>query len=94
MLPSASLGSTKRGLYEPIHGSAPDIAGENIANPIATILSAAMMLLYSFDLKEESDAIVRAVDKVLEAGYRTADLAKGGDALSTTEITDKIIENL
>ena len=94
MLPSASLGSTKRGLYEPIHGSAPDIAGKNIANPIATILSAAMMLLYSFDLREESDAIVSAVDKVLEAGYRTADLAKGAEALTTTEITDKIIENL
>ncbi len=94
MLPSASLGATKRGLYEPIHGSAPDIAGKNIANPIATILSAAMMLLYSFDLKEESEAIVSAVDKVLDAGYRTADLAHGKDFLTTTEITDKIIENL
>ena len=94
MLPSASLGYTTRGLYEPIHGSAPDIAGKNIANPIATILSAAMMLLYSFNLKAESDAIVNAVDKVLEAGYRTADLAHGAPSLSTTEITDKIIENL
>jgi 3-isopropylmalate dehydrogenase len=94
MLPSASLGSTKRGLYEPIHGSAPDIAGKNVANPIATILSAAMMLLYSFDMKEESDAIVNAVDRVLLAGYRTADLAKGGEALTTVEMTDKIIENL
>ena len=94
MLPSASLGYTTRGLYEPIHGSAPDIAGKNIANPIATILSAAMMLLYSFNLKEESDAIVNAVDKVLEAGYRTADLAHGAPSLSTTEITEKIIENL
>ena len=94
MLPSASLGYSTRGLYEPIHGSAPDIAGKNIANPIATILSAAMMLLYSFDLKAESDAIVNAVDKVLEAGYRTADLAHGAPSLSTTEITDKIIENL
>ncbi len=94
MLPSASLGNTKRGLYEPIHGSAPDIAGQGKANPIATILSAAMMLLYSFDLKEESDCIVNAVDKVLEAGYRTADIAHGGEYLSTTEITDKIIENL
>ena len=92
MLPSASLGDTKRGLYEPIHGSAPDIAGQNKANPIATILSAAMMLLYSFDLKEESQCIVDAVDKVLEAGYRTADLAHGAPALTTTEITDKIIE--
>ncbi len=94
MLPSASLGYTSRGLYEPIHGSAPDIAGKNIANPIATILSAAMMLLYSFNLKDESEVIVNAVDKVLEAGYRTADLAHGAPSLSTTEITDKIIENL
>lgn len=94
MLPSASLGATKRGLYEPIHGSAPDIAGKNIANPIATVLSCAMMLLYSFDLKDESEAIVSAVDKVLEAGYRTADLAHGKDFLTTTEITEKIIENI
>lgn len=94
MLPSASLGSTTRGLYEPIHGSAPDIAGKGLANPIATILSAAMMLLYSFGLKDESDAIINAVDKVLNEGWRTADIAHGKDALSTTEITDKIIENL
>ncbi len=92
MLPSASLGETKRGLYEPIHGSAPDIAGQNKANPIATILSAAMMLLYSFDMKKESDAIVNAVDRVLEAGYRTADLAHGTEALGTAEMTDKILE--
>ena len=94
MLPSASLNETTRGLYEPIHGSAPDIAGQNKANPIATILSAAMMLLYSFNLKKESDAIVNAVDEVLLAGYRTADLAHGAEALSTTEITDKIIERI
>ena len=94
MLPSASLGYTKRGLYEPIHGSAPDIAGKGIANPIATILSAAMMLLYSFDLKEESQAIVNAVDTVLNAGYRTADIAHGAPALSTDEITDKILAAL
>lgn len=94
MLPSASLGNTKRGLYEPIHGSAPDIAGQNKANPIATILSGAMMLLYAFGLTKESDAIVNAVDKVLNAGYRTADLAHGGEALGTVEMTDKIIENL
>lgn len=92
MLPSASLNETTRALYEPIHGSAPDIAGQNKANPIATILSAAMMLLYSFGLSNESDAIVNAVDKVLEAGYRTADLAHGSPALTTTEITKKIIE--
>ncbi len=94
MLPSASLGESTRGLYEPIHGSAPDIAGQNKANPIATILSAAMMLLYSFGLTEESEAIVSAVDKVLNAGFRTADLSHGGEYLSTVEITNKIIENL
>ena len=92
MLPSASLNETTKGLYEPIHGSAPDIAGQNKANPIATILSGAMMLLYSFNLAKESEAIVNAVDKVLEAGYRTADLAHGAPALGTKEITDKIIE--
>ena len=94
MLPSASTNETRRGLYEPIHGSAPDIAGQNKANPIATILSAAMMLLYSFDLKAESDAIVSAVDKLLADGYRTADLSHGAPALSTTEVTEKIIERI
>ena len=94
MLPSASLSGSTRGLYEPIHGSAPDIAGKNIANPIATILSAAMMLLYAFDEKQASQAIVDAVDKVLNAGYRTGDLAHGKPALTTVEMTDKIIENL
>lgn len=95
MLPSASLGSTKRGLYEPIHGSAPDIAGQNKANPIATILSAAMMLRYSFGLMDEAKAIEDAVDKYLEAGYRTADLAKEDvTPLSCTECTAKIIELL
>lgn len=94
MLPSASTGDTKRGLYEPIHGSAPDIAGQNKANPIATILSAAMMLLYAFDERQASEDIVAAVDSVLNAGYRTADLARGGDALTTDEITEKIIAAL
>ena len=94
MLPSASLGEGTRGLYEPIHGSAPDIAGQSKANPIATILSGAMMLLYSFGLAKESEAIVSAVDKVLEAGWRTADLAHGKPALTTVEITDKIIESI
>lgn len=96
MLPSASLGSSKRGMYEPIHGSAPDIAGQNKANPIATILSAAMMLRYSFDLDKEADAIETAVDSFLEAGYRTADLIGSTDAkpLSTTEVTEKILELL
>ena len=96
MLPSASLGSGKRGMYEPIHGSAPDIAGQNKANPIATILSASMMLRYSFDLDKEADAIEAAVDKFLEQGYRTADLAgnTGVKPLSTTEVTEKILELL
>ncbi len=93
MLPSASLGEGTRGLYEPIHGSAPDIAGQGKANPIATILSASMMLLYAFDERSAADDVVSAVDKTLEAGYRTADLG-GERPLSTTEMTDKIIENL
>ncbi len=74
MIPSSSLGATTVGLYEPIHGSAPDIAGMNIANPIGTILSAAMMLRFSFDMTEEADAIEAAVGKVLDAGYRTKDI--------------------
>ncbi|MBR4943644.1 MAG: 3-isopropylmalate dehydrogenase [Clostridia bacterium] len=94
MLPSASLGVGTRGLYEPIHGSAPDIAGQNKANPIATILSAAMMLLYSFDEKEGADAIVSAVNTVLDAGYRTADIAHGENWLTTAEMTEKIIQAL
>lgn len=96
MLASASLGDTSRGLYEPIHGSAPDIAGQNKANPIATILSAAMMLRYSFSLMEEADCIENAVNKVLDKGYRTADLAMGRDipTLSCSEMTDKILEEI
>ncbi len=79
MLPSASLNEGKFGLYEPSGGSAPDIAGKNIANPTATILSAAMMLRYSFDLDKEADAIENAVKKVLAEGYRTIDIAKPGE---------------
>ena len=78
MLPSASLGYNKMGLYEPSHGAAPDIAGKDIANPLATILSAAMMLRYSFDLDEEADAIEKAVKKVLEDGIRTVDIMSEG----------------
>lgn len=78
MLPSASLGKTKLGLYEPSHGSAPDIAGKDIANPLATILSAAMMLRYSFDLDEEADAVEAAVQQVLTDGYRTGDIYSEG----------------
>jgi 3-isopropylmalate dehydrogenase len=94
MLPSASIGTGTCGLYEPIHGSAPDIAGKGIANPIATILSAAMMLRYSFGLMAEADMITDAVDKVLLAGCRTADLSHGAPALTTDEMTDKIIAAL
>lgn len=78
MLASASLNDTKFGLYEPSHGSAPDIAGQDIANPIATVLSASMMLRYSFDLDQEADAIDHAVKSVLQAGYRTADIMSEG----------------
>lgn len=78
MLASASLGETKLGMYEPIHGSAPDIAGKDIANPIATVLSAAMMLRYSFDLETEARAVEDAVMKVLDEGYRTGDIYSDG----------------
>ena len=78
MLSSASLNETKFGLYEPSHGSAPDIAGKDIANPIATILSAAMMLRYSLDLDEAADAIEAAVSQVLREGYRTVDIMSEG----------------
>ena len=95
MLASASLGETKCGMYEPIHGSAPDIAGKNIANPIATVLSAAMMLRYSLDLETEAQAIENAVMSVLNAGYRTADIYSDGyTKLGTTEMGDKIVAAL
>ncbi|MBE6732841.1 MAG: 3-isopropylmalate dehydrogenase [Ruminococcaceae bacterium] len=94
MLASASLGATKRGLYEPIHGSAPDIAGKNLANPIATVLSAAMMLKYSFGLMDEAQCIEDAVDAVLEDGIRTADIAHGVDAIGTKEITAEILKRI
>ncbi len=91
MLPSASLGRDNKGIYEPIHGSAPDIAGQNKVNPIATILSAAMMLNYSFGLKEEADCIVAAVNKALADGYRTMDIVtKGEDFIGTREMTELI----
>lgn len=79
MIPSASLGEGSAGLYEPIHGSAPDIAGKNIANPVGTILSAAMMLRYSFGLTEEADAVEAAVNKALAEGLRTKDIAEAGE---------------
>jgi 3-isopropylmalate dehydrogenase len=91
MLPSASLGESTVGLYEPIHGSAPDIAGRGIANPIGTILSTAMMLRHSFKLESEAAAIEKAVDETVTAGARTADL---GGKLTTRQMTDEIIKNL
>ena len=91
MLSSASLNDTKFGLYEPSGGSAPDIAGKGIANPIATILSAAMMLRYSFDLDQEADAIEAAVEKVLEEGYRTIDImSEGMTQIGTKEMGERI----
>ncbi len=94
MLPSASLGEGGHGLYEPIHGSAPDIAGKNIANPIATILSVSLMLRHSFGLKAEADAIEQAVGAVLAKGIRTVDIAAGGVAVSTAEMGAAIVEAL
>ena len=93
MLSSASLNETKLGLYEPSHGSAPDIAGQNKANPIATILSAAMMLRYSLDLDKEADAVEAAVQKVLTDGYRTGDIMSDGCKLvGTREMGDLIAD--
>ncbi|SEW32997.1 3-isopropylmalate dehydrogenase [[Clostridium] fimetarium] len=95
MLSSASLGKTKLGLYEPSHGSAPDIAGKNIANPIATILSAAMMLRYSFDLDKEADAVEAAVKQVLKEDYRTGDImSEGMKKVSTTQMGDLVAERV
>ena len=95
MLASASLNETKFGLYEPSGGSAPDIAGKGIANPIATILSAAMMLRFSFDLDKEASAIENAIERVLEEGYRTIDImSEGKIQIGTSEMGDKICNNI
>lgn len=95
MLSSASLRADKFGLYEPSHGSAPDIAGQNKANPLATILSAALMLRYTFDLEEEAKAIEDAVEAVLKEGFRTGDIYKEGMTLCrTTEMGDKVAERI
>ena len=95
MLSSASLGKTKLGLYEPSHGSAPDIAGKNIANPIATILSAAMMLRYSLDLDKEADAVEAAVAAVLKEGYRTTDIySEGCIKVGTDKMGDLIAKRV
>ena len=95
MIPSSSLGASSCGLYEPIHGSAPDIAGQDTANPVGTILSAAMMLRFSFDLPKEADAVENAVSAYLDAGYRTADImSEGGILVGCRRCGDLIIENL
>ncbi len=94
MLPSASLGEGTFGMYEPVHGSAPDIAGKNIANPLATILSVAMMLRYSFAMKDEADCIENAVQKALSDGLRTGDIAGGKEALGTKEMGDAVVARL
>lgn len=95
MLPSASLGTGNPGLFEPIHGSAPDIAGQGKANPLATILSAAMMLRLAFDMDAEAAAIEGAVHKVLSDGFRTGDIMEAGKTqLSTTAMGDKVIETM
>ena len=98
MIPSSSLGDGTRGLYEPIHGSAPDIAGKDIANPIGTILAAAMMLRYSFDMAEEADCIESAVSAVLDGGYRTGDILPSGGhhchLVGCREMGSLVIENL
>jgi len=92
LLPSASLGDNHRGLYEPIHGSAPDLAGKNVANPIGTILSAAMLLRHSLGLHEEADAVERAVREVIAGGARTADMVAETNAkvISTSELGDHV----
>ena len=94
MLPSASLGSSHRGLYEPIHGSAPDIAGQGIANPCGTIASAALLLRYSLDLDEEAGAVEAAIEAVIDGGLRTADIARGDGHVSTDEFTSAVLEHL
>ena len=94
MLPSASIGSSGPGLYEPIHGSAPDIAGKGIANPLGTILACAMLLRHSLRLDAEAAVVERAVDSVLEKGHRTADLASGGPSISTAEMGSRVLAEL
>jgi 3-isopropylmalate dehydrogenase len=95
MLPSASLGAGSLGMYEPVHGSAPDIAGKGIANPIATIMSAAMMMRYSLGQEEIANRIEAAVDSALTGGARTKDIAiEGETALTTAQMTDAVLDNL
>ncbi|MDJ0924747.1 MAG: 3-isopropylmalate dehydrogenase [Acidimicrobiia bacterium] len=91
MLPSASLGESQPGLYEPIHGSAPDIAGEDVANPLATIMAAAMALRHSLGLEAEAQSVERAVEVALNAGLRTRDIAGSGPSIGTTEMADAVV---
>jgi len=92
LLPSASLGDSGPGLYEPIHGSAPDIAGKGIANPLATILAAALLLRHSLNLEDEAAAIEAAVNSVLDQGHRTKDIAAGGPSIGTEEMGQRIVD--
>ena len=95
MLPSASIGDSSRGLYEPIHGSAPDIAGQGVANPCGTIASVALLLRHSLSLEDEARAVENAIESVISDGGRTADIAISGDrVLTTSEMTDAIIQKL
>jgi 3-isopropylmalate dehydrogenase len=93
MLPSASLGNGRLGLYEPIHGTAPDIAGKGMANPLAAILSSAMLLRHSLKLESEARIVERAVDQAIADGLRTADIASGGaKAVGTKDMADAVID--
>lgn len=94
LLPSASLGAGKLGMYEPIHGSAPDIAGKGIANPYGTILSVAMLLRHSLDLPTEAAAVEKAVQQAISAGIRTADIAAGGRAATTAQAGDAVLDRI
>jgi 3-isopropylmalate dehydrogenase len=94
LLPSASLGDSGPGLYEPIHGSAPDIAGKGIANPLATILAAAMLLRHSLKLETEARAVEEAVERTLNQGHRTRDIAAGGPSISTSEMGTLVVREL
>ena len=100
MLPSASLGAAdetgrRKALYEPVHGSAPDIAGKDMANPLATILSFAMMLRYSFDSAEDADLLEQAVTNVLDKGLRTADIMQEGKTqVSTTDMGQAVVDEM
>jgi 3-isopropylmalate dehydrogenase len=95
MLPSASLGDGGPGVFEPVHGSAPDIAGQGVANPLATFLSAALLLRHGLDMREEARAVEEACDAALEAGLRTPDLAgPGDDPVGTREMTARVLSEL